>query len=125
EHVPLAEDSAPGRAILLALAAPGAVVRCAALDPALGRAAPLVVASAHDLEPRAAIGGGDARRGDGGEQGQVERVVLAVIAERIGLDDLHLAAEAAEARCDALERGRHLGVDRYPVERRQHRDPKA
>ena len=48
-----------------------------------------------------------------------------MIAEPVRLGHLHLAAETAEARRDALERGGHLGVDGHPVERREHRDAEA
>src|SRR2546426_7459989 len=44
QHVPLAKERTPGRAILLALAEPGDVVGRTALDAALERGAPLVVA---------------------------------------------------------------------------------
>src|SRR5437867_11978191 len=52
QHVPLAKERAPGRTILLALAEPGDVVGRTALDAALERGAPLVVARPQDLEPR-------------------------------------------------------------------------
>src|SRR2546422_9540372 len=90
------EEGAPGRAVLLTLRDPGDVVRRAALDPPLQRAAPFVVARSHHLEARQALLGRDAAGGDRREQRQIERVVLAMVAERIGLRDLHLTAEAPE-----------------------------
>src|SRR5262245_14632977 len=96
QHVPLPEEGPPRRAVLLALSEPGDVVGRGALDAALLSRRPFVVARALDREAVSPHVVRRARRRHRREQGEIEGVVGAMVAQAVGLRGLHLAAEAAE-----------------------------
>src|SRR5439155_25065341 len=100
EHVPLAEEGAPGGPELLALAEVADVLRGARPETAEARLAELVVASLPDLDASLPFRFGQARGGHRGEEHAVERVVAAVIAEDLGLGALDRGACAREPRSE-------------------------
>ena len=121
QHVPLLEERAPARAELLAPAVPRDVVARPRLEPAQMGARELVV---HPLVHGDALAARllvHARARHRGEERAVERVLLALVAQDLGLGPPHGAPEPPEPRRQILERRLDLGVHRVPRDRRQHR----